>query len=36
MADPGHIDRVLMNGAARAEVIATPILAEAYRLVGFV
>ncbi len=35
-ADPGYIDRVLTNGAARAEAIAKPILGEVYRLIGFV
>jgi tryptophanyl-tRNA synthetase len=35
LAEPGHIDRVLFAGAARAEAIANPIVAEAERLVGF-
>ena len=35
LADPGHIDRLLFQGAARAEAIANPIVAEAERLVGF-
>ncbi len=35
MADPAEIDRVLSGGAARAEAIAAPILAETERLVGF-
>jgi tryptophanyl-tRNA synthetase len=35
LADPGHVDRVLFAGAARAEAIANPIVAEAERLVGF-
>ncbi|MCU0837154.1 MAG: tryptophan--tRNA ligase [Rhodospirillales bacterium] len=35
LADPGHIDRVLADGAARAEAIAAPILAEVYDIVGF-
>jgi tryptophanyl-tRNA synthetase len=35
LADPGHIDRVLFAGAARAEAIADPIVAEAERIVGF-
>jgi len=35
-ADPAEIDRVLADGAARAEAIAGPILAETYEAVGFV
>jgi tryptophanyl-tRNA synthetase len=35
LAEPGHIDRVLFEGAARAEAIANPVVAEAERLVGF-
>jgi tryptophanyl-tRNA synthetase len=35
LADPGHIDRVLFAGAARASAIADPIVAEAQALVGF-
>jgi tryptophanyl-tRNA synthetase len=35
VADPGHIDRVLAAGAARAEAIAAPILSEVYDIVGF-
>jgi tryptophanyl-tRNA synthetase len=35
VADPGHIDRILFAGAARAAAIANPIVAEAERLVGF-
>ncbi len=35
MADPGHMDRVLQDGARRAAAIADPIVAEAERLVGF-
>lgn len=34
-ADPGYIDAVLRDGAARADAIAAPILAEVYRMVGF-
>jgi tryptophanyl-tRNA synthetase len=34
-ADPGYIDGVLRDGAARAAAIAAPILAETYRIVGF-
>jgi tryptophanyl-tRNA synthetase len=35
LADPGHVDSVLRNGAQRAAAIADPIVAEAERLVGF-
>ncbi len=35
LADPGHVDAVLRQGAARAAAIADPIVAEAERLVGF-
>ena len=35
LADPGSVDRVLQAGAARAQSIADPIVAEAERLVGF-
>jgi tryptophanyl-tRNA synthetase len=35
MADPGHLDRVLRDGAERADAIAAPILREVYDLVGF-
>ena len=34
-ADPGHIDRVLAEGSARARASAEPVLAEVYRIVGF-
>ena len=34
-ADPAEIDRILKNGAERADAIARPILAETKRLVGF-
>jgi tryptophanyl-tRNA synthetase len=34
-ADPGYIDGVLAEGAARADAIARPILAEVYDIVGF-
>jgi tryptophanyl-tRNA synthetase len=33
-ADPGHIDAVLRDGAARARALAAPILAEVYDTVG--
>jgi tryptophanyl-tRNA synthetase len=35
LAEPGHVDRILFDGAARASAIADPIVAEAERLVGF-
>jgi tryptophanyl-tRNA synthetase len=35
MADLGHIDAVLRDGAERAAAIAEPILKEAYDVVGF-
>jgi tryptophanyl-tRNA synthetase len=35
LGDPGAIDAVLRDGAARAAAIADPIVAEAERLVGF-
>ena len=35
LADPGQIDAILRDGAARAAAIADPIVAEAERLVGF-
>jgi tryptophanyl-tRNA synthetase len=34
-ADPGHIDKVLTEGADRARAIAEPILRDVYRIVGF-
>jgi len=34
-ADPGHIDRVLADGAARARALAAPVMDEVYRVVGF-
>jgi tryptophanyl-tRNA synthetase len=36
MADPGEIDRLLGEGAARAEAIARPILEEVYGIVGMI
>src|SRR3984957_8934999 len=35
MADPGQIDRILADGAERAQAIAEPILADTKRIVGF-
>jgi tryptophanyl-tRNA synthetase len=36
MADPAEIDRILRDGAQKARAIATPIVDEVKRLVGFV
>ena len=35
LADPGHLDQVLQNGAERARAIAEPIVREAEHIVGF-
>ena len=35
MKDPGHVDAILEDGAARAKAIAKPILADVHRIVGF-
>jgi len=35
-ADPGFIDRVLADGAARANASAEPVLSEVYKIVGLV
>jgi tryptophanyl-tRNA synthetase len=35
MGDPGHLDRILADGADRAAAIADRVLAEVYDLVGF-
>jgi tryptophanyl-tRNA synthetase len=35
LAEPGHVERILQAGAARAAAIADPIVREAERLVGF-
>ena len=35
LAEPAEIDRILRDGAARAAAIASPIVDEAERLVGF-
>ncbi|MDP1967248.1 MAG: tryptophan--tRNA ligase, partial [Reyranella sp.] len=35
MKDPGHVDAVLRDGAARARALAGPILGEVYKTVGF-
>ena len=35
MKDPGHVDGVLHDGAERARALAAPILAETYKIVGF-
>jgi tryptophanyl-tRNA synthetase len=36
LADPGQIDQILRDGAARARAIAAPIVAQTKKLVGFV
>jgi tryptophanyl-tRNA synthetase len=36
LADPAEIDRVLKNGSQRARTIATPVMAEVKRKVGFI
>jgi tryptophanyl-tRNA synthetase len=36
LADPGYIDEVLRDGAARARAIAEPILDDVKRIVGFI
>jgi tryptophanyl-tRNA synthetase len=36
LANPGEIDAVLADGAARARVIAEPILRQAEDIVGFI
>jgi tryptophanyl-tRNA synthetase len=33
--DPGHVDRVLRDGAERANALAEPVLAEVERIVGW-
>jgi tryptophanyl-tRNA synthetase len=35
MADPGHVDGILRDGAARANAIAEPVLHEVHEIVGF-
>ena len=35
MKDPGHVDGVLRGGAERARAIASPILADVHKTVGF-
>jgi tryptophanyl-tRNA synthetase len=35
MKDPGHVDSVLRDGAGRARALADPIVAEVYKVVGF-
>ena len=35
LADTAHLDRVLRDGAGRADAIAEPIVTEAERIVGF-
>jgi tryptophanyl-tRNA synthetase len=36
LAEPDHIDRILADGAARAQAIADPILAQVKDIVGFI
>ena len=36
MADPGHIDEILRDGANRARALAAPIMDEVKKIVGFV
>jgi len=36
MADPGHIDAILADGAERARVLADPILREVHEIVGLI
>jgi tryptophanyl-tRNA synthetase len=35
MKDPSHVDKILHEGAERARALAAPILAETYKIVGF-
>ncbi|HUF87272.1 MAG TPA: tryptophan--tRNA ligase [Thermohalobaculum sp.] len=35
MAEPGEIDRILADGAARADALAAPVLSEVFEKVGF-
>ncbi|HKY95673.1 MAG TPA: tryptophan--tRNA ligase, partial [Kiloniellales bacterium] len=35
LADPGHVDAVLKDGADRARVLSAPVMEEVYRVVGF-
>jgi len=35
MAEPGHVDAILRDGAARANAIAAPVLREVQEIVGF-
>ena len=36
MADPGHIDDILSDGAARARAVAEPILTEIKEIIGLI
>ena len=36
MADPGEIDRILGDGADRADAIARPILDQVYDIIGMI
>ncbi len=35
MADPGHVDGIMRDGASRANAIAEPVLREVHEIVGF-
>ena len=36
MADPGHVDAILADGAERAAALAEPIICEVHEIVGFI
>jgi tryptophanyl-tRNA synthetase len=36
MADPGHVDRILIDGAGRARVIAAETMRKTKDIVGFI
>ena len=36
MADPGHIDAILADGAERARALTDPILREVHEIVGLI
>jgi len=35
MADPGHVDSILADGAERAAALAEPVMREVHEIVGF-
>jgi tryptophanyl-tRNA synthetase len=35
MKDPGHVDKILHEGAEKARAIAEPIINDVYKTVGF-